>query len=226
MLIRYAFSIQNVEQDEVFQQLEKIISQKRYERMQKYRFPIDKTRSLFAEVLVRYALKKHFAIEGSKVSFTCNEYGKPFLEGYKNLFFNVSHSGNWVICALSDKPVGVDVEQIKEKDTDIAKRFFHEKEANAIHENVQDKELFFHYWTLKESYVKAEGKGMSIDFSSFAFTIDGADISLEVEGKECLTYQFQVYKIDEGTLVATCSYEPAEGEFEILTLDQIKETLL
>ena len=226
MLIRYAFCVDEVEQDARFQQLEQVVSKKRYEKMQKYRFPIDKIRSLFAELLVRYVLKKHFQIEGADIEFDYNEYGKPFLKGQKNLFFNVSHSGSWVICAVSDKPVGVDVEEIKDRNLDIAERFYSKKETEAIKESDMGNELFYHYWTLKESYVKAEGKGMSISFSSFAFSIEGEDILLEVEGKSCLTYQFQVYKIDDGTLAATCSCEKPEGIFDEVSINQIEEMLL
>ncbi|MBR3771827.1 MAG: 4'-phosphopantetheinyl transferase superfamily protein [Clostridium sp.] len=226
MLIRYAFCVENVEQDEVFHKLESVISEERYNRMQKYHFPIDKTRSLFAEVLLRYALKKHFAMEGTEIVFETNEYGKPFLKGEKNLHFNVSHSGNWVICGISDQPVGVDVEVIKERNTDIAERFFSKKEAQAIKDSDLGNDLFYQYWTLKESYVKAEGKGMSISFNSFSFAVDGEDISLELEGKPCHTYQFGVYKIDEETWAATCSCEPVRGIFEKITISQITEMLL
>lgn len=226
MLMRYAFCVAGVEQDAVFKQLEHIVSEERYKKMQKYRFPIDKIRSLFAEMLVRYALKKHFAMEGAEIAFATNEYGKPFLKGVDNLYFNVSHSGDWVVCAVSDQPVGVDVEQIKENSYEIADRFFSEKEAKAIKESEMGQELFYTYWTLKESYVKAEGKGMSIPFSSFAFILEGEEISLEVEDNPCGTYQFQVYKIDEGTLAATCSYERPSGVFEQVSLAQLEEMLL
>lgn len=226
MLVRYAFCVAGVEQDAVFKQLESIVTEERYKKMQKYRFPIDKIRSLFAEVLVRYALKKHFAMEGADIAIDTNEYGKPYLKDVENVYFNVSHSGDWVVCAVSDQPVGVDVEQIKKNSFEIADRFFSEKEAKAIQESEVGQELFYKYWTLKESYVKAEGKGMSIPFDSFAFTIDGEDISLEVEESPCDTYQFQVYKIDEGTFAATCSHERPSDVFEQVSIEQLEEILL
>lgn len=224
MLIRYAFSIQGVEKEEALNQLKEIISEERREKMERYRFEADKIRSLFAEVLVRYGLKKHFGME--KVSIETNKYGKPELRERKDIHYNVSHSGDWVICAFSLFPVGVDVEIEKEHNLDIAKRFFDKREYETLRECESPKELFISYWTLKESYVKAEGKGMQIPFDTFSFDISPDEVKLQVEGKPCNTYEFQVYGIAEGVQVATCSQEPIEGKFKIVSLQDLVETLL
>lgn len=226
MLLRYAFSIQDVKVDDTFHALEQIISKKRYAKMQRFHFEVDKIRSLFAEVLVRFTLKKHFHIEGADIEFEVNEFGKPNLKGFPDIQFNVSHSGNWVICAVSESTVGVDVEEIKEKNLDIAERFYAKEEYESLVASTDKNELFIRYWTLKESYVKAEGKGMSIPFSSFSFDVSGEDIKLQVEGQPCNTYHFQVYKIGESFEAATCSKEKIEGEFIKVTLEEIKKTLL
>ena len=225
MLVRYAFNIQEIEIDDMFHELETLISEERYKKMQRYHFEIDKIRSLFAEILLRYGLKKNFSIEGAQIQFETNEYGKPHLKENSHIHFNVSHSGDWVICAISSKPVGVDVEQMKERNIDIAERFYAEEEYESLLACENVSELFFKYWTLKESYVKAEGKGMSISFNSFAFHI-GDEITLTVEKEICTKYQFQVYKIAEDFEVATCSMEPIEGKFQIISLTDIKEMLL
>lgn len=226
MLIRYAFSIQGVEKEGVLNQLKEIISEERRKKMERYRFEADKIRSLFAEVLVRYGLKKHFGMEKEEVSIEKNEYGKPELIKRKDIHYNVSHSGDWVICAFSSFPVGVDVEIEKEHNLDIAKRFFDKTEYETLRECESPKELFISYWTLKESYVKAEGKGMQIPFDTFSFDIAHDEIKLQVEGKPCNTYEFQVYGIADGVQVATCSREPIEGKFKIVSLQDLVETLL
>lgn len=226
MLIRYAFSIQGLEKEEALNQLKEIISKERREKMERYRFEADKIRSLFAEVLVRYGLKKHFGLEKEAVSIVSNEYGRPELKERKDIHYNVSHSGDWVICAFSSFPVGVDVEIEKEHNLDIAKRFFAKREYEVLRESGNPKELFISYWTLKESYVKAEGKGMQIPFDTFSFDISEDEIRLQVDEKPCDTYKFQVYGIAKGVQVATCSQEPIEGKFQIVTLQELVETLL
>ena len=162
MLIRYAFSIDGLKVDETFHALETLVTQERYDKIQRFHFEQDKIRGLYAGVLLRFALKKHYGLEGASLAFEKNEYGKPALKDYKEIQFNLSHSGNWVVCALSDKAIGVDVEEIKAKNLDIAKRFYAPAEYEWLKNSENPNQLFFTYWTLKESYVKAEGKGMSI----------------------------------------------------------------
>ncbi|MCL0028295.1 hypothetical protein M1M88_01070 [Peptococcaceae bacterium] len=47
------------------------------------------------------------------MSFVENDYGKPFLKNTNDLYFNVSHSGEWVVCAIHHHPIGIDIEQVK-----------------------------------------------------------------------------------------------------------------
>lgn len=133
------------------------------------------------------------------------------------------------------------MEQVKEKNLDIAERFYAEEEYQTLLQYEHPIELFYRYWTLKESYVKAEGKGMSIPFNSFVFRIEDMDsdrssdtnshkiydeISLTVNNEICTKYQFQVYNIAEDFQVATCSSEEIEGKFEQITIQDIEATLL
>ena len=55
--------------------------------------------------------------------FEYNEYGKPFINYPTNLHLSISHSGNWITCIVDDNPVGIDVEEIKQIDFNIAERF-------------------------------------------------------------------------------------------------------
>lgn len=226
MLIRYAFSIKNRKVDETFHELSTLISKERFQKMQKYHFEEDRIRSLYASILVRFILKKHYGIMDEELKIGKNEYGKPILTDYPEIHFNVSHSGDWVICAFSAFPVGVDVELNREHDIEIAKRFFAEVEYKTLLKSENTSDLFIKYWTLKESYVKAEGKGMSIPFDSFSFLVSGNEIELLVEGKPCNTYQFQTYQIEDDVTVATCSREAIEGTYEVVTLDEIIRVLL
>ncbi len=54
---------------------------------------------------------------GKSANIAYTTYGKSYLYGEKELFFNISHSGNWVIMAIGLTEVGVDIEKIDEKNT-------------------------------------------------------------------------------------------------------------
>ncbi len=170
-------------------------------------------------------LLKTFGIEQEDILFETNEYGKPKLKKQENIFFNFSHSGDWVVCAIGDKPLGVDVEQIKGKDLEIAKRFYTEYEYEDLLRQKEEKrpECFIKYWTLKESYTKAEGKGLSIPFTTFGFRFTQDDVALYIGEEPSKEYFLYVYKIDEGYEAAVCAHDPDVKEFNEITLEQIRE---
>ncbi|RDU24801.1 4'-phosphopantetheinyl transferase family protein [Anaerosacchariphilus polymeriproducens] len=155
------------------------ISEEKKKRIMKYRNYADMERSLLADLLVRYAVNQKIDIPNSHLHFYQNDYGKPFLM-FPNIHFNASHSGNWIACAVSDYEVGIDVEKISHVDEDIAEHFFTEIE-NQYLKNQPDllrKESFYKLWTLKESYIKFKGKGLSIPLDSFSIQIDKENISV------------------------------------------------
>lgn len=86
--------------------------------------------------------------------------------------FNLSHSGDHVLCAFSDQPdakVGCDLEQMKEFREPVAKRFFCQSEYEHImaNEEADRARMFYRYWVLKESFMKATRQGMALDLRSF-----------------------------------------------------------
>lgn len=98
------------------------------------------------------------------------ENGKPILTDTP-YYFNISHSGNVVICVLSDSEVGVDIEEVKctKNIENIAKRYFTEDEYNEVLGALDEEkhQLFTRIWTEKESYTKYLGLGISKKFSEF-----------------------------------------------------------
>ncbi|WP_157729153.1 4'-phosphopantetheinyl transferase family protein [Bacillus atrophaeus] len=81
------------------------------------------------EILARYAISKLKGYSFKELTFTTNYYGKPFLESYENdCYFNISHSGEWVVCAIDKGHIGINIERIAPIKLDIAKRFFTDEE--------------------------------------------------------------------------------------------------
>jgi len=129
-----------------------------------------------AGVLLKHALEKE-GLSYETLKFNKTVEGKPFLESNPNLHFSISHAGEYVVCAISDKPVGVDIESI---DRDVflpgklqrldamAQKCLSENEMKKFIQSneVEKKELFIKYWTRKEAYSKVIGKGIGMDFST------------------------------------------------------------
>ena len=89
--------------------------------------------------------------------------GKPYLDTYKNFHFSLSHSGDLIVLATADAPIGVDVEKVDRKiKLSSFKRFLHPHEIRMLDDAECPKELFFKIWTVREAFSKEEGEGLSI----------------------------------------------------------------
>lgn len=89
------------------------------------------------------------------------EFGKPYLTDYANLHFNLSHSGDKIVFILCQKPIGIDIEIVKDINLNGKERFFCENEWNYIHSSENALSAFYEIWTLKEAYMKYIGIGLN-----------------------------------------------------------------
>jgi len=165
----YVLDTKNVD-DITVQQIWEKVSEQRREKVRKYRFRKDAVLSICGEMLIRYGYSKYFGSD-MPITFRKNTYGKEYVREVDNFYFNLSHSGHYVICAVAKTEVGVDIEEIRQNlELDIS-RFFHPKEHCAIMQARAEQQipLFFQYWTAKESYIKYRGMGLSLELSSFYY---------------------------------------------------------
>lgn len=90
-----------------------------------------------------------------------NDYGKPFTDS--KIHFNLSHSGEYVVCAFSEKgPVGIDIEERKPINWIEFSKIFTKNEIQILNKTKNSNNDFYRIWTRKESVIKGEGKGLSI----------------------------------------------------------------
>jgi 4'-phosphopantetheinyl transferase len=151
------------------------------EREQYQRFHFDKHRHtyLVSHALVRGALSLVTKLRPEQFSFKKNPYGKPYLDQSvpsRALHFNLSHTDGLAVLAISTQAeVGVDVENSRRTGMtrELAEHFFSSEEYQVV-AYLQDPERtikMLEFWTLKESYIKAVGAGLSIALDSFAFAL-------------------------------------------------------
>ncbi|MFF2889705.1 4'-phosphopantetheinyl transferase family protein [Paenibacillus sp. NPDC057967] len=181
------------------------VSEEKRGRVKKLRFLKDAYRTLLGEALVRAAIVSRLGLGNEHIRFAKNEYGKPSLVSHGSFHFNVSHSGEWVAVFVSQAPVGIDVEEIKPIDMNIAESFLSEREYQRLMSYNHGERLphFYELWTLKESYIKCKGEGLSIPLHSFSIMVnEDRSITLEPEGEH---YFFRTYELDEHHKLAACS---------------------
>jgi 4'-phosphopantetheinyl transferase len=199
-----------------------ISSEKKVRLGRFYKFE-DAQRSLLGDLLARYAICQRLGLKNNDLAFGLNDYGKPGLLVPTGIDFNIAHSGSWVVCAVNDKPVGIDVEVMKPIDIHNAKSYFSQEEYNTLINQPPEMRMkyFYSLWTLKESYIKAEGKGFSIPFDSFTIQIHNNTISLST-GYGSKDYNLLLHNVDSTTICATCSVDK-HLQKKIYNLEQFVE---
>jgi len=160
--------------------LEKTLSSNELERAREFHFPVHANRFKTARGILRNILASYFPKADHEISFSQNDYGKPFVAAEfpaGGLRFNASHSQGLALYALAlGREVGIDLEYVRPEKIDLhlAKRFFSTKEIaeiNASSETLRT-EKFFRCWTRKEAYTKARGIGLGLPLSSFSVPLD------------------------------------------------------
>ena len=181
------------------------VSNSKRTKIKKFIRQKDSERVLVADILARYQICCRTGLMNKEIRFNNNKYGKPYLEKVKNIHFNISHSDKWVVCVTADKPVGIDIEKIKEIDFGIAKRFFSKIEYKELEKRSGKDKLHFFYdlWTLKESYIKAVGKGLSIPLNSFSVRVNRFGATIQGSSAQNRFFLGQ-FNIDQNYKMAVC----------------------
>lgn len=140
------------------------------------------------------------------LSYIYGERGKPYFRDIP-LFFNLSHSGDYVVCVVSEHEVGVDIQKQKPvREQQISNRFFHEKEKEWL-AGLSEKErtaAFFRLWTRKEAYGKMTGKGI-VDAA-------GRDFSA-LDARWLKGTSWAEYSLPEGYRIACCVQNDLKNDY-------------
>ena len=143
-------------------------------RISKYKNEIVRTRSIIGEIILSELLSKE-KIDYKTLKFQTNEYGKPYIEG-KNIYYNISHSHDYVIVAISNKEIGIDIEKIRKNPTSIINQIATDNEkAYILADSENTNKRLFEIFTLKEAYFKMLGKNLN-NILNIEFSIKGNSI--------------------------------------------------
>jgi 4'-phosphopantetheinyl transferase len=124
-----------------------------------------------ARSLIQYGLLHEYDITNEEI--VKSPLGRPRLKKERNIKLSISHCEGAVAVVISDHEVGIDVERVRSYEREAARRILTEKEWSVLSkEKVNPDELFFRYWTLKESYIKALGTGLTYPLKNISFAIE------------------------------------------------------
>lgn len=180
------------------------LPQQRQQRIHDMKQEKSRKQSMGAGLLLQKVLALYH-IHDSQVKPDKN--GKPVVEG---LEFNLSHSGDLAICAVSDKPIGCDVEELREAPKGMAERYFSETEQAFVNSFSGDEynRAFFQIWTMKEGYVKMTGEALRLPFKEYEVVGNEKGILRDGEEQACCLRTMEL----QGYIISICAEDSAPVE--------------
>ncbi len=163
------------------------VSEQRREQALRFRFESGRRLCLAAYLLLMEGLQKEYGITEKPV-FDYSEKGKPSIIGHPDIYFNFSHSGNIALCALSNQPVGADVETLRKITPSLIRFTMNDIEQTLINTSSNPTMQFLFYWTRKEALLKLTGDGIRNDIKDVLTDSDNYHI-------ETVTSDQYVYSI-------------------------------
>ena len=138
------------------------ISEQRREQAVKFKFELGQRLCVLAYRLLKQGLGEVYGMKENPL-FEYNEHGKPSIVGHPEICFNLSHCKEAAICAISNQPIGVDVESVRSFNDSLVRYTMNEDEIQQI-ESAEDRAVaFIRLWTMKEAAMKLIGTGISND---------------------------------------------------------------
>ena len=136
-----------------------LLSEERRQQTLRFRYARGRQTCAAAYLLLCEGLQKEYGITG-KPLFSYGPHGKPALRDYPHIHFNMSHCREAVVCAISDKPVGIDVESVGRYKESVARYTMNQQEMQQIQQAERPDVMFTRLWTMKEAVLKLSGEGL------------------------------------------------------------------
>ena len=153
--------------NDCFENLNSLLSVQRYQKVQRLRSNSGRDASAAAYLLLRFALFEVYGIN-EPVEFELAAKGKPTLKVYPDIHFNLSHSQGVAACVVADFEVGVDVQNVRKVSGKTAKRVLTKEEYEVLLTTNNPDDYFCKIWTIKESYVKMTGQGITAELGEIS----------------------------------------------------------
>lgn len=221
----------NIDDPELLAQYHDMLSAEEARQYQRFYFERDRHQYLVTRALTRSVLSRYAAVAPAAWQFGKLEHGRPQIlnpEG-QALLFNLSHSAGLIVLAIcrstAPRPrlqpaLGVDTENIVERapPLEICPRYFSPAEVAELRglPAGQQPLRFFHYWTLKESYIKARSLGLALPLEQFSFHFPAhQEVSIRFDPRledQAERWRFWLYQYRSTHLIALCASRQATAQ--------------
>ena len=215
----YLSDIRPLADETLSQRAGELLTKERRERAARCRNAADRWRSLGAGLLLEYGLRERGASLLTEnhgydtVWVERGAYGKPYIKDRKNLGFNLSHSGDYVVAVFAEYPAGIDIERVRRPRPAMVERCFSSEEREVLRSRADVEIAFTELWTRKESYSKAVGEGLHLPLADFS-----------VLGEQIGEYQLYTFLADaiglpEGYILSVCAAGPVETVIQTIEIE-------
>ena len=221
MIYTYFIDITQFDNETLFRDKLNLLSPYRLQKTALLKHEKDKYRSLGAGIALDHALET-YGLKEKSVEYEFGEWGKPTLKYHPNIHFSLSHSGDYAICSIGDKAMGNDIELIRQGRLKVADRFFAKEELDWMYAMQDEEEVtqrMFRIWTMKESFLKATGKGISLSLGDFAVVVDEEKQKIRVKHSfNAKYYHMKEYSEIPGYRVAVCCEESRDVAYSMIPI--------
>ncbi len=183
------------EYNELIKDLIHFLNPEELSRAERYYKDKDRSQFIICRSILKFILAAYSKIDVNTIHLDYHFNKKPYLSSHPWLYFNISHSEDFAVIAISRNKVGIDIEYIaKDFDfTNLLPDIFDNNEVLAIQNAVNKKHTFYKLWTRKEALVKALGTGIDDDFKNIP-SLDGhlIDPKLLKNSEKWQVYSFEL----------------------------------
>lgn len=230
MVYTYYIDVTQFEDRNLYREKLRLLSPCRQQKTAQLKLEKDRQRSLGAGIALDHALKIYGrGLRERDMEYVFGAWGKPSFRDYPEIHFSLSHSGDYALCSIGECPVGNDIERIRPGRLKVAERFFTARELGFLygrtdegtkniqevcagsamgHKGISEEEVtkrMFRIWTMKESFLKVTGRGMTLPLKDFSVIVDAERDRARVEyGSDNVSYHMKEYEDIPGYRAAVC----------------------
>ena len=169
------------------------LSAQRREQALRFKYELGQRTCAAAYLLLCQGLREEYGITELPF-FEYGEHGKPAIVGHPEIHFNLSHCREAALCVISDRPVGVDVESVRQKRDGLVEYTMNAREVEEIRTAVNPDLQFIRLWTKKEALLKLTGEGINNHLKN---VLDRQDVTFETVVAPDERYVYTVCRFTE-----------------------------